>query len=169
MSGLRPVKSRFTYRLRVSAEFVPYRRKFRSLSKQATESYSDFAFKQINLCKRWLQSVNAWDTIEELRQAILMEQFLESCPIELTVWLIDRSPTSLSQMARFADQYVSLRKSFVPSNGTEFSKPAESAVMTSFKSKWSPKPFRRRYGKTSTAVSPAAPPVVKPAFYYYSS
>src|SRR5208282_581596 len=91
-----------------------------------------------------------------------MKQFLESCPIELTVWLIDRSPTSLSQMARFADHYVSLRKSFVPSNGTEGSKPTESAVMTSFKSKWSPKPFRRRYGKTPTAVSPAAPPVIKP-------
>src|SRR5208282_3889857 len=91
-----------------------------------------------------------------------MEQFLESCPIELTMWLIDRSRTSLSQIARFADQYVSLRKSYVPSNGTEFSKTAESAVMTSFKSKWSPKPFRRRYGKTPTAVSPAAPPVIKP-------
>ena len=96
--------------------------------------------------KRWLQSVNAWDSIKDLRQAILMEQFLESCPIELTVWLVDRAPTSLSQMARLADQYVSLRKYLAPCNGTDVSKPPESAIMTSFKSKWSPKPFRKHWG-----------------------
>src|SRR5208282_4264247 len=135
-----------------------YRKRFRTLSKQQSETYCDVAFKQVNLGRRWLQSVNAWDNLEGLRQAILMEQFLESCPLDLTVWLVDRAPTSLSQIARLADQYVSLRKTLMPSNGTEVPKPAESSVLTNFKPKWSPKPFKK-FGKP--VAKP--PPDIKPS------
>jgi len=106
-----------------------YRKRFRSLSKQANDTYADFAFKLTNVCKRWLQSVNAFDNIEALRQAILMEQFMEMLPTDLTLWLFDQKTKTIDEMARAADQYSALRKSVVQTDNTK----PDTSVLTSVK------------------------------------
>jgi len=50
------------------------------------------------------------DDIERLRQTMLMEQFLLTVSTELKIWLVDQKPKTIYEMARFADQYVALRK-----------------------------------------------------------
>src|SRR5208282_3059453 len=144
--------------LLIAYELAPeiYRKRFRSLVKLTSDTYSDFAFKQNNLCKRWLQSIKALDSLENLFQAILMEQFRESCSPDLTLWLMDQKTKSLVEMAKAADSFTALRKSLLPL--TEIQKSADSAILTNFKSKWSPKPFRK-WGKQG--AKPA--PVIKPA------
>jgi len=59
--------------------------------------------------------LNAYDSIEMLRQIFLMEQFLDMSLAGLKLWLNDRQPKSLEQMARLADEYLALRKSFAVS------------------------------------------------------
>lgn len=90
-----------------------YRKRFRTITKASTETYSDFAFKLTNMAKRWLTSLNAFDDINILRQVLLMEQFSESLPVEINLWLVDRKLKSIDEMARAVDQYVSLRKTVI--------------------------------------------------------
>ena len=92
-----------------------YRQKFRKLTKLSNETHSDFAFRHTTAFQRWLQSLNAYDNIEMLRQIFLMEQFSDMSPADLKLWLNDRQPKSLEQMARLADEYLALRKSFAVS------------------------------------------------------
>lgn len=87
-----------------------YRTRFRNLTKQS-ETYSDYAFKLNNLFKRWLEGLKVYEDLNALRQAMLMEQFMNTIPSELKLWLTDQDPKTLTEMARLADQYVALRKS----------------------------------------------------------
>ena len=87
-----------------------YRKKFRDTKKSEFENYTDFAFKLQNFFKRWLQSLECYDDIDKLRQAMMMEQFLQTVAVELKIWLVDQKPKSIDEMARLADQYTALRK-----------------------------------------------------------
>jgi hypothetical protein len=91
-----------------------YRERFRCATKSVNETYADFAFNLQNMFKRWTQSLKADTDIELLRQAILMEQFMEITPQEIKLWLIDQKVTTLTELASAADKYVALRKSINP-------------------------------------------------------
>ena len=45
-----------------------------------------------------------------------MEQFLNTTSAELKLWLNEKQPKSLEQMARLADEYLAMRKSFSATN-----------------------------------------------------
>ena len=109
-------------------EFCPevYRQKFRKLSKTSCETHSDFAFRLTTAFQRWLQSLNAYDNLELVREVFLMEQFLDTTSADLKLWLTDRQPKSLEQMARLADEYLALRKSFAT---TEQSQPLNESIL----------------------------------------
>jgi len=116
-------------------EFCPevYRKRFRALSKTIHETHSDFAFKLATVFQRWLQSLHAYDDIELLRETFLMEQFMESLSSnELKLWLNDRQPKSLNEMARLADEYMALRKSMSTAN--EQSQRSEETVLLNARS-----------------------------------
>ena len=87
-----------------------YRKRFRTFRKLPTDTYADFAFKLSNVFKRWLDGNQSYDEVEKLRQAMLLEQFFECLPDEMRLWLTDRKPTTISQAAQFADQFVAIRK-----------------------------------------------------------
>jgi len=99
-----------------------YRKRFRAFKKVSTETHADFAFKLTQAFKLWLHSVKTWDNVELLRETFLMEQFLESMPAELKLWLADRDPKTLDEMSRLADQFVALRKSILPTEQSQDSK-----------------------------------------------
>ena len=69
-----------------------YRKKFREMKKAGHDNYTEFAFKLQSCFKRWLQSLNCYDNLENLRQTLMMEQFLETVPIDMRVWLVDQKP-----------------------------------------------------------------------------
>lgn len=99
-----------------------YRKRFRSYQKSTTETHADFAFRLTQSFKRWLNGVKTWDDVELLRETFLMEQFMETVPTDLKLWLTDRDPKSLEIMARLADQYVTLHKSCATSENGQDSK-----------------------------------------------
>ena len=97
----------------VAYELCPevYRKRFRSFTKLTQDTYADFAFKLQNVFKRWLYGVEAYDDVDMLRQTMLLEQFCSGLPDDLKLWLSDQKPTTLSQAAQLANQYVALHKS----------------------------------------------------------
>ncbi len=91
----------------VAYELVPevYRKRFRSFSKRTSETYTDFAHTLKIQFKRWLSGMNAYDDVEKLRQALLIEQFTQTLPTELRLWLLEKEPETLDEAAKLADQY----------------------------------------------------------------
>jgi hypothetical protein len=97
-----------------------YRKRFRSVSKTSNDTYADLAFKLSNTFKRWLQSVKAYDNVELLRELIIMEQFLNTLPNDLKLWLVDQKCKTVDEMARAADQYTAVRKAVSQGEETHF-------------------------------------------------
>jgi len=122
-------------RLIATYELVPehYRKKFRSLTKVSNDSYTDFAFKLSNLFKRWLEGLNAYNNVDKLRQAVLMEQFMETLPQDMKLWITDQKAKTIEEMARFADNFVTLRKSVSTTESSDSTKRMESANVLAFK------------------------------------
>jgi hypothetical protein len=81
-----------------------------AMAKNSNDTYADLAFRLNNACKRWLQSVKAYDSVELLRETILMEQFINTLPNDLKLWIIDQKCKTVDEMARAADQYSAVRK-----------------------------------------------------------
>jgi len=60
--------------------------------------------------KRWAESENAYNDVALLRELILKEQFTSHLDSSMRGWLIDQKPDTLSQLSRFADQYVAVHQ-----------------------------------------------------------
>ena len=87
-----------------------YRKRFRSLNKSHSETYSEFAFRLSTLFKRWAESEKAYDNINKLRELILMEQFNSHLEASMRGWLIDQKPKTLAELSRLADQYIAVHR-----------------------------------------------------------
>ena len=55
---------------------------------------------------RWLELSHTERSFEGLKDLIVEEQFIDSCPKELTIHLRERAPETLDQIAKIADQYL---------------------------------------------------------------
>ena len=65
--------------------------------------------------RRWIESVNV-TTFEQLVEIVMIEQFVSNLPNEVRLWLLDHTPSTLNQAARFADEFVAIHNP----NGTNF-------------------------------------------------
>ena len=55
---------------------------------------------------RWLELSNTDRSFEGVKDLIVKEQFIDSCPKELAIHLRERAPETLAQIAKIADQYL---------------------------------------------------------------
>ena len=53
-----------------------YRKRFRGLTRNQSETHSEFAFRLSTQFRRWLESENAYDDLEHLRELYLMEHWI---------------------------------------------------------------------------------------------
>lgn len=145
-----------------------YRKKFRTSNKQTNDSYTDFAFKLTVQFKRWLQGLGAYDKLEELRQVFLMEQFMETLPTDTKLWLLDRKPKTLNEMAREADAYVAVRKSVGQSTEQNATEPT-TVMFTSRQDRPSRSPprFPKGFWKQDKQMSTGENRLKQPIKCYY--
>ena len=92
-----------------------YRERFRTIQIETDASYSDFAFLLASAFKRWIESVNV-TTFDQLVEIVMIEQFVSNLPNEVRLWLLDHTPTTLNQAARFTDEFVAIHNP----NSTKF-------------------------------------------------
>ena len=83
-----------------------YRRKFRVSTPEADESPDQFIVRLSTYLIRWLELSKTEKTFEGLKDLIVKEQFINSCPKELAVHLRERAPETLEEIAKIADQYL---------------------------------------------------------------
>ena len=55
---------------------------------------------------RWLELSDTERTFDGLKDLIVKEQFIDSCPKDLAIHLRERAPETLAQIAKTADQYL---------------------------------------------------------------
>ena len=81
-----------------------YRRKFRASKPEVDESPEQFIVRLDRYLLRWLELSNTDKSFEGLKDLIVKEQFIDSCPNESAIR--ERGPESLVQIAKIADQYL---------------------------------------------------------------
>ena len=82
-----------------------YRRKFRTCKKMSGDSHREWATRLRLLLDRWLEGEKV-NTLEDLKNVIVTEQFIEMASRELQVWLREKSYKSVIEMADDADMYA---------------------------------------------------------------
>ena len=83
-----------------------YRRKFRASKAEVDESPEQFIVRLERYLLRWLELSHTERSFEGLKDLVVKEQFIDSCPRELAIHLRERAPETLDQIAKIADQYL---------------------------------------------------------------
>ena len=83
-----------------------YRRKFRASKPEADESPEQFIVRLDRYLLRWLELSDTEQTFCGLKDLIVKEQFIDSCPKDLAIHLRERAPETLAKIAKIADQYL---------------------------------------------------------------
>ncbi|XP_062588249.1 uncharacterized protein LOC134249909 [Saccostrea cucullata] len=86
-----------------------FKRQFRSSRPEEGETFIQFSVRLINYLQRWLRMANIAETFEALFDLVLRDQFLHVCNRDLTLFLKERIPKSIQDMACLADQYREAR------------------------------------------------------------
>ena len=55
---------------------------------------------------RWIELAEVVQNFDGLKNLMLKEQYLESCSVPLAVFLRERKPEDLDELARLAEQYL---------------------------------------------------------------
>jgi len=76
-----------------------YRKRFQTLNKHHSETFSEFVFCLSIQFRRLLESEEAYDNVDHLREPIQLEQFNTSLDPELRSWLLDQKPKNMSEAA----------------------------------------------------------------------
>lgn len=88
-----------------------FRKRFRTVSKGYNDSFAEYAFKIKESFDRWLFKSNVTD-FEALQQLMLLERFNQSFSedSELSMWMLNKGPTKLSEAALLADEFIAMRR-----------------------------------------------------------
>lgn len=119
-------------------ELVPeaYRQRFRSWRKAEKQSHVEFAR---DLCKHFNRWCSALDvtTYEELCDLILLEQFIDCVPPEVSTHIVERRIATVSEAATIGDEYVLAHKGKSKNYFTDFvtAKPANGSKEIGFEFK----------------------------------
>ena len=83
-----------------------YREKFRKCRPEKEESPEQYIFRMQTYLEKWIELSKSEQSYEGLRDLIVKEQVIDSCPKELGIHLLERAPADLKELAQLADQYL---------------------------------------------------------------
>ena len=83
-----------------------YRLKFRAFKPEVDGSPDQFIVRLDRYLLRWLELSDTARTFDGLKDLIVKEQFIDSCPKDLAINLRERAPETLAKIANIADQYL---------------------------------------------------------------
>ena len=83
-----------------------YRRKFRVSKLEVDESPEQFIVRLDRYLLWWLELSDTAQTFDSLKDLIVKEQFIDSCPKDLAIRLHERAPETLAKIAKIADRYL---------------------------------------------------------------
>ena len=83
-----------------------YRRRFRDAKPEGQESPDQFIVQLKNYLTKWVKLARVEKSFDGVVELMVREQFTNACPKELSVYLNERSPKTLDELATWADQYL---------------------------------------------------------------
>ena len=103
------VRATILKRFQISTDAV--REKFRTSSMEKGESFVDFSVKLSSWAQAWFQDHNgAMLSAEDIKEVIVMEQFLARVPEDLRTWLLDKKVKTVREAAELSDGYAQVRR-----------------------------------------------------------
>ena len=96
-----------------------YRRKFRASKPEVDESPEQFIVRLERYLLRWLELSHTERSFEGLKDLIVEEQFIDSCPKDLAIHLREKAPETLDQIVKIADQYLEAHGKHLFSSATK--------------------------------------------------
>ena len=82
-----------------------FKRKFRSCRPELGETFCQFSVRMSSYLTKWIEMASTPKTYEGLFDLMMRDQLLHICNKDLALFLKERTPISLPQMATIADQY----------------------------------------------------------------
>ncbi len=88
-------------------ELVPeaYRQKFRSWEKSSRQNHVEFARDLVTFFSRWCSALNV-DTYAALCDLVVSEQFKNSIPSHIAIYISEHKVKTAAEAAALADEYV---------------------------------------------------------------
>lgn len=86
-----------------------FRKKFRFSKPDRSETFVQFSTSLDSYLERWIQLSRTNRTFEDLKDLFLRKQFLLCCSKDLSLFLKERIPPSIQDIARNADQFAEAR------------------------------------------------------------
>ncbi|XP_021346951.1 uncharacterized protein LOC110446237 [Mizuhopecten yessoensis] len=86
-----------------------FRKSFRTARPEGGETFSQFATRLQSYAERWIELSKTEKNYEKLRDLMLRDQFIHCCGQDLSLFLKERTPSSITAMAKLADQFVEAR------------------------------------------------------------
>ena len=83
-----------------------YRRSFRDAKPEGQESTGQFIVRLKNYLTEWVKLAKVEESFVGVVELMVREQFTNACPKEFLVYLNERSPKTLDDLAIWADQYL---------------------------------------------------------------
>lgn len=87
-----------------------FRKKFHDVKMNNDESASQYMARLADYFDRWIQLAKVKDKFVDLRQFIIVEQFIHSCPNEVGVYLRERGIRTMDEATRVAESYMEAHK-----------------------------------------------------------
>ena len=84
-----------------------YRHRFRTVAREAEETNREYTVKLKDLQRKWLKEHT---TMEQVQEAIGLEQFLGLLPMEKKVWVYEKKPKTYVEAGELADEYEQVGK-----------------------------------------------------------
>ncbi|XP_041372853.1 uncharacterized protein LOC121386121 [Gigantopelta aegis] len=86
-----------------------FRLKFRTGKPETGETFQQFSVRLASYLRRWLEMSKTEHTFKALFDVIMRDQFVQICNRELALFLKERTPTTIDEMAVLADQFREAR------------------------------------------------------------
>ncbi|XP_074662653.1 uncharacterized protein LOC141915136 [Tubulanus polymorphus] len=132
-----------------------FKKKLKSSRPETGETFTQFSVRLENYAIRWIELSGTEKSYDQLLDLILRDAFIQACNRDLAMFLKERTPKSLSEMVKLADQYCEAHGG--DAIGLSRSKPSKPAfskqVSVLENSKTSEKPRDGNDGITSTEVT----------------
>ena len=83
-----------------------FKQKNKTAKPETNEARAQFIARLESYLMRWIELANVGKDFKGIRNLVIKEQYLETCSVQLAVFLRERKPTYLEQLAKLAEQYL---------------------------------------------------------------
>jgi len=83
-----------------------FKQKFKTAKSETNEAPAQFITRLKSYLMRWIELANVKKDFEGITNLVIKEQYLETCSLQLAVFLRERKPADLDQLAKLAEQYL---------------------------------------------------------------